>query len=230
MRHVVTLLRAHADLTKLEFEDGLLRGIIPARLGVESSLFGIDVDLRAESQSSFGAAAVSGAPDAVLTLSALDEAGPTAEEIEDMVGEVASPTAFYVTESSVTGEDAPSWVGTATPGTKLMVFVRQLSADAETAAAWLDSATAEIGRLVEPGHIRVHRVVDSSASSPSLDAILTVRFPTADDITAAEEAGLTALLDADDADTSSRLLAFEHRFSADPNHWGAPSPSPPSVA
>lgn len=230
MRHVVALLRAHGDLTKLEFEDGLIRKIIPGRLDVESSLFGIDADLRAESQANFGAAAVSGAPSAVLTLSSLDEAGPAAEEIEDMVIDVASPAGVYVTESTTIGEDTPAWVGNATPGTKLMVFLRR-SSGAESFTEWLETLAADIGAITGPGRVRVHRVVEVTASSPELEAIVTVRFPTAADITSAEEAGLAALLDDTDvADTSARLLTFEHRFSADPNHWGAAGASPPTVA
>lgn len=231
MRHLVALLRAHGDLTKLEFEDGLIRRIIPGRLGVESSLFGIDADLRAENQSNFGAADVSSAPSAVLTLSSLDEAGPAVEEIADMVIEVATPIAAYLTESTTIGEESPSWIGNATPGTKLMVFIRRRSSEVDTFAQSLDSLTGDISAITGPGRVRLHRVVEVPESSPGLDAIVTVRFPTAGDITAAETAGLTELLEpTEGADTSARLLTFEHRFSADPNHWGASSPSPPTMA
>lgn len=231
MRHVLVALQAHGDLTKIEFEDGILRRIIPARLDIESSLFGIDADLRAEQQTELGAHADEG-PSAVLTFSSLDESGPSADGIAEMVIDVAMPTAIYVTDSTTIGENTDTWIGRATPGSKLIVFLaRAAGIDEAEFDEWLDNASESLSQTAGPGRVVVHRIVDNVLASPDHAAIVTVRFPAAQDRDSAIESGLAELAgDAVDANGTRRLLTFEHRFHADPNHWGAGRPSPPSVA
>ena len=48
MDHVLLALRAHADIAKLEFEDGLVRGLAADRISSETGVHRIEVDLPQE--------------------------------------------------------------------------------------------------------------------------------------------------------------------------------------
>ena len=222
MPDVLTTLRAHGDLTKIEVEDGLLRRVIPSCLDVESSVVEIDADLRAEDQSDLGWPDATG-PSALLRFSALDDSALSADAITSMVAEVAVPLGVYRVESTTAGTPDVTWVGHATPGHKLVLFLRrQASAGADDLADAVDELAARSLEQFGGVIVQVHRVVTPLAPSPTLDAVVMITFPTNELF---EHALTSGLPEPDPAvveiDATQRLLVFEHRFRADPNHWGA---------
>lgn len=226
MHNVLVTLRAHGDLTRIEFEDGLLRRSIPEQLDVESALFGIDADIRAERQTALGARDSSEGPTAVLTFMSLDEGEISAESVAGLVEPYATPIGGYLTDSTRYGDENARWIGHATPGTKLMCFLRSGGA-ADAFHESVASTAAELERAVGPGLVVVHRIRSQLFRSPDLDAVLTVRFPSPGALDEALASGLPELDSvAHDVDALTRLLVFEHRFHADPNHWGT-APTPP---
>ena len=214
MDRVLVTLRAHGDLTRLELEDGLLRGDLPGRLDVESGLIGVDVDLRAEDQTALGDDGTG--PSAVLTISGTADL-PTIDEIAELVADVAVVVGAYSVHTTEFGQLDEEWVGRATPGSKLIRFLN--GSGSEPA---VESALDELGERLSNG-VR-HRVLEELIPSPPLDAVVTTRFPNADDLEAALENEGDTPSEVESV-TSGRLLVFEHRFRADPNHWGADDPA-----
>jgi len=216
MDRVLVTLRAHGDLTRLDLEDGLLRGALPALLDIESGLIGIDVDLRAEDQTPLGDDGTG--PSAVLTFSGTADL-PSVDEISAMVVEVAVVVDAYRVHSTEFGQIDDEWVGHATPGAKLVHFLhRANSASVDDVDAALDELTKGLSNAIR------HRVHEELVPSRPFDAIVTTRFPTLADLDAAVAEGPSSFAAFDEA-TSDRVLVFEHRFRADPNHWRADDPN-----
>ncbi len=215
MDRVLVTLRAHGDLTRLELEDGLLRGDLPARLDIESGLAGIDIDIRAEEQTVLGDDGTG--PSAVLTISGTADL-PSVDEIAELVAEVAVITGAYRVHTTEFGQLEDTWVGRATPGTKLVRFLTGPD------SASIETALDELGERLSNG-VR-HRVLEELLPSPPLHAVVTTRFPTTADLEAAITEQSDGAGDPLDASVSGHLLVFEHRFRADPNHWGADDPAP----
>jgi hypothetical protein len=221
MEHVLVALRAHPDLAKLDFEDGVARQFTADRLAVPSSITRIMVDLRAEDQGE-SSPDVDGI-DALLWMSAHDAADLGPGRIRQQLEPLATDIAGWTVDSRVVRPVEVTWPGTATPGTKVTIMLRR------AANGSVDSFAEAVDQVVDAANDRMltggcarHLITGELFRAPMLDAVITLWFPTTARVDEARSLGVFEPIeqsDAFEATATRSLLVFEHRLHPNPNAW-----------
>lgn len=215
MHHRVYGLTSHADLTRFEVEDGLLRHTAPELLKAETSITAVTLDVAIADH----AGQISDY-DNQITISASDEADAAPTNLVELVSEVAIVKAsawFTITEVA---ELSTTWVGSATPGPKVTLHFDPASensgsyrGDVEELAGTVAKSLGDVGS----------RVLHAGAAGrwPRSTAI-SFWFPNRD---AAKDAfdgdGFAGLTTSSLINNETLVIvqAVEHRVLPNPNTW-----------
>ncbi len=225
MHHALLALRAHRDLAKFDLEDGLLRSIVAQRLTEPSSITRVVVDLATEDQR--GVSADDGvAPhelDALVWISADDVADLDPRTLPVPLDHVAAEIAGWMIESVEVRDLDRGWVGTATPGLKLVFLLSAQDgvSDADFDGWLRDTAETCASRMVTGG-LSYHRMLSPIVDSPDVDAVVAFWFRSAGRLEEAESYGVfdpVHTAEVVDAEATTRLVTVEHRIHPNPNVW-----------
>lgn len=235
MHHHFFTLQSHLDVTKFEFEDGVIRNAAASLLREESTIRHILADLPTERAFPLDGDIDFPKWDGSILISSAepDDVDPT------LLAELLIDVAAVVENRSVTvidGSDLEAkWVGTATPGPKISFVTEPGSGiDGPSFAAWMRDMLDDVAANYPGIGCRGIGPIDI-APSTSADAILSFWFPDSGLLdTALAERFYDPIVNAGlvEAGSVRAWSTVEHRLAPNPNAWDMPTgrlmPEPPA--
>lgn len=219
MQQRLHALSCHADVTRFEVEDALVREAPAELLAEETSIHEIGIDLGL-----FHLPQSNGDPlgdiNSLVTISAGDAADAVAEPLGALVAAAARVSGSWTLETENVSELERKWVGTATPGPKVTaVFDSNASGSANYRTNIVQLIRAMVSEWGDVGSRALF--LDEGQDAP-FSTIASFWFRT---LGAAEEAmaseTLKTLTEAGNisTDTLGFYQGLEHRVFPNPNVW-----------
>lgn len=231
MHHAFYALVRHDDVEKFELEDGLVRHAGKALLAEPSSLKQVALDIRRAATDALGLGIGPTKFEASIRLTASEEFDVRPAALPELVADVARIVGAFTITTHELADLGTSWLGTATPGTKLSYFLEcSPGIDRSDHDRWIDDAMQSCLERMDGVAVRHHRPISELSPGIAFDTIAEFTFPTeASLLSAAETHALTPLIGSELLDSAStRVLAsVEHRLVPNQNAWdirdGTPS-------
>ena len=220
MHHGLYTLRAHGDITKLELEDGVIRGAVASILAEASTIVEVLVDIPRATSADLPRS-VEPTPDSAQVVITASSESDAERDLATLVAEVAVVERFGRVDRFEHGEVEQSRPGSARPGVSLRVRADRTSeADHTTFAHWVeDSLLTTASRL---GGIEVRSFVAAREADAIPSVSASFAFPGTEEAFEAIESGaLNSVLDSDliKPETLQLDLVTEHRIRPNPNTW-----------
>ena len=220
MHHGLYTIRAHGDVTKLELEDGLIRGAVASLLSEPSTIVEVLVDVPRDASSDLPHDAEP-TPDSAQILITASSESDAESDVATLIAEVAIvERAGRVIHAALVAPEG-EWPGSATPGVTLRIRANRASTVEQQAfTQWVDESLLTISSRLGGIAARSSTATQDDGDLPSMSASLT--FPSTEEAFDAMSSGaLSSLLESDliDPATVQIDLVTEHRFKPNPNTW-----------
>jgi len=225
MQHSFFALHRHPEVSKLEFEDCVLRQTAPALLSKECDISQVMVDVCTERPPALPVEALPVDWDASIVISAASADGSPSTQINALLADCAVISGQWRVSLLEVADLSEAWTGTATPGHKLS-FVMEPGSGIDPASfeTWLRNDLFDAVRLEK-------REVGARAILPAPDAevgraVVSYWFS---DTTSRDAAISGHLFDSVlgstliNRDSLATFMSVEHRLSPNPNTWSMPS-------
>jgi len=216
-------LAAHNDIAKFELEDGLVRGAAVELLSRRSSIRQIVVDLPRARSVDLGISSRPAGFDASMRITAESEDDAHPAVLADLVLDVANIVGTWSVANHETSELPKVWIGTATPGAKLMfLFNRAAGIDITSYDTWLQDAIASCDSRLDGVGVSYFSPLTAFQQGDDFDTIAEFSFTTEDALDAAiEDRALSPLLGSEllDPDSVRVRVTVEHRLVPNENAW-----------
>jgi len=223
MHTVVYALVPHSDIAKFEVEDGLARGAATNLVSAPTSISQVAVDLATAGTVDLDSTYTAPAFGALMRISAESSSDAHPGDIDDLVGEVASVVGAWAVTSSVIADRADSWVGSATPGVKLIGLLTSAPGiDAKSFDGWVRDAVATCSSELSGVGVRLHTPQEALIGASTFDNIVELSFSTHEQLEGALAThGVRQLLQSEllNADTTQVFTAVEHLLTPNENAW-----------
>jgi len=221
MHHSLPTLTPHADITKFELEDGIMRGVVAALLSEPSSIAEIIVDMPRDGTDNLPVSAPSATDNALLAITASSESDAAAE-LDELVSPFAVVSRAGIADRIEVVERERTWHGTATPGVALRLRAdRAPGIDVASFTHWATDSLANCAvRLPNSG---IRAMVATVSESPLSSVSASVIFDRDEDLRDALTDGALAAFTESELiapDSLSIDMVTEHRVSPNPNAWG----------
>ena len=219
-------LAAHEDIAKLELEDGLLRQAAVELLSKRSSIRQIVVDLTRARSIDLGVPARPADFDASVRITADSEEDAHPDALADLVLDVASIVGTWTVANHETTELPKVWIGTATPGVKLMfLFNRAAGIDITSYDTWLQDAIASCESRLHDAGVRYFSPLTAFQHGDDFDTIAEFSFVSEEALDdAIDDRAFSPLVGSELLDPDSVRLrpTIEHRLLPNKNAWPVP--------
>lgn len=216
-------LAGHGDIARLELEDGLVRGAAVELLSRRSSIRQIVVDLPRARSVDLGVSSRPAGFDASMRITAEREADAHPDVLADLVLDVASVVGTWSLANHESSELPKEWIGTATPGAKLMfLFNRAAGIDITSYDTWLQDAIASCQSRLDGAGVSYFSPLTAFQHGDDFDTMAEFSFATEDALDAAiEDRALSPLLGSELLDPDSVRIrpTVEHRLVPNENTW-----------
>ena len=218
-------LRAHGDVAKFEYEDGIVRSAASGLLTEESGIDHVVADVATETALHGASEFAKSSWDASLLISSATPDEPGIAEVPDLVADVAMVTESWPARVLTAGGLDSTWHGTTVPATKTsFVFRRAAGIDAASFEEWIQN---ELVDTVNNVGTRGSRAILTRDDGDFDDrAIVSMWFAQGDDLynaTATEIFSPFAGSSLIDADSLQLFTSVEHRLDPNPNAWSMPT-------
>lgn len=232
MNTVVYALSPHFDIAKFELEDGLVRQAAASLLAAPSTITQITVDIATagvvdvdtpHSAPSFGA---------MLRIAAdsMSDAQPT--DLAELVADVVGVVAAWTVTTSVLAERDDHWIGSSTPGVKLVAFLTGgPGIDSGSYDGWLRDAAMTVATELDGVGVALLSPNDPLIGDERFDTILELSFPGQAELEKAlAEDTLQPILGSEllDLGKTQLVTTAEHRLVPNENAWEMHNSSHPS--
>ncbi len=223
MYDVFYTLDGHDDIAKLELEDGLVRHAAVELLSKRSFIRQIVVDVPRARSIDLGIPARPAGFDASVRITADREEDAHPDALADLVLDVANIVGTWTVANHETTELPKVWIGTATPGVKLMfLFNRAAGIDITSYDTWLQDAIASCESRLHDAGVRYFSPLTASEHGDDFDTIAEFSFVSEDALDdAIEERALSPLVGSEllDPDSVRIQATIEHRLLPNKNAW-----------
>lgn len=224
MHYLFLALQAHSDVSKIEFEDGVVRQAGAALVAEESTIQRVVIDVTTERTLALEDVGVPSTWTGTVLITSESVDDLDAAAIAELVVDVGSVVdSWSATSSSVTDLDE-SWHGTVTPGPKVsFVLTPGAGVSQQHFFDVLETQLLE----VQPELPGVGcRVVGATEQSGQRGGVASFWFPSEASLNeAAHNSVFSPVVTAEvvDQQHTQILMSVEHRLTPNPNAWALPT-------
>lgn len=232
MNTVVYALSAHFDIAKFELEDGLVRQAAASLLAAPSTIAQITVDIATAGVVDVDTPHSAPSFDAMLRIAADSMSDAQPPDLAELVADVVGVVGAWTVETSVLAERDDHWIGSSTPGVKLVAFLTSgPGIDRGSYDGWLRDAAMTCAAELDGVGVALVSPNDPLVGVERFDTILELSFPGRAELEKAlAEKTLQPILGSEllDLGKTQLVTTAEHRLVPNENAWEMHNSSHPS--